>query len=213
MPKSKKHVSTKLSRHPELVRESEWLRVYRTNQNVLVEKSRFLEDGLVLKASELGKMWDTLSPQQKHDLCIAYHAKVEISKDDEKILNIIMEKGNEFTWSHIASVLTRHPDRERIAAFFISRIERQSPPLSNFFQAVETLGDSRLVPHLLKRYNQYRESGVSPKNKDRVLTIDYLTCCRTLGKLTGSRQYEREITEYIHAEDKLVRDTAKRLLE
>jgi hypothetical protein len=112
-----------------LVRESEWVRVYEVKPNVLAQTSKFLENGLELKADGFERMWAGLSLREKLDLCAAYSAKPTISAEDERVLNIVMEKGDDVTWSNIVSTLTRHSDRERVTAFVRTRIEKQSPPL------------------------------------------------------------------------------------
>jgi hypothetical protein len=108
-------------------------------------------------------IWDQLSLQEKLDLCAAYHAKPVITKEDEKILDIMMRKGDEITWSSIASVLARHTERHRVLAFVRDRIKTQTPPLANFYHAAELLGDSELVPQLLDKHREYERIGVSPR--------------------------------------------------
>jgi hypothetical protein len=202
-----------VNRRRRTVRESNWVRVEQTKDGLYVQSSKFLEAGVELSARGFGRLWAGLSPQERLDLCAAYHAKPTITNEDEEILSIIMRKGDDLTWSSIASVLTRHSNRRRVQGFIKSRIAKQAPPLSNFYHAAELLGDSALVPLLAKRHRAYQESAINPETGDRVLSIDYLTCCRTLWKLTGSREYEEMIVKYLSARDKFVSDCAKRLLQ
>ena len=196
----------------ELVRESEWLQIYRLNPNLWIQTSKFLAGGLELKADDFDHKWESLSARDRLDLCSAYIAKPQLSDEDEKILDIIMREGDEISWSHIVSVLVRHSDRKRVLAFIRERIQNQSPPLANFYQAAETLGDQGVVPQLQEKYRHYLEGGLTPKRGDRVLSIDYLVCARALWKLTGLQQYEELLKTYLQAADKFVRDSAKRLL-
>ncbi len=210
----KKRVKQDVNRshsHP-LVRESRWLRVYRGKPSLEILSSKFLEDGLELKAKDFEKTWADLSPQEKLDLCAAYRAKPRISEDDEKILEVIMRNGDDVTWRNIVSVLARLTDRAKVSLFIRERIAKQSPPVSNFYQAIETLRDLQAVPQLRLRYEQYKKLGVSPTSTDRTLCIDYLSCCSALRKLTGSQQYERSMEPFLQANDKFVRYSAKRLL-
>ena len=195
----------------ELVRESEWVRVYRTKPNVLEVSSRLLEDNLQPSSEGFEKKWGVLSSRERLDLCAAYQAKPALSEEDARILNVVMEMGDELAWANIVSVLTRHPDRNRVVAFIRDRLEKQSPPLANFYQAIETIGDQGSIPLLLGKYEQYLRSGVSPKSRDWVVCIDYLTCCRTLWKLTSLQEYKIALEGYLKADDKLVRDSAKRV--
>ncbi len=206
-------LSKSKNKRRQVVRESDWVRLYRSKPNLIVERSKFLEDGLQLSPTGFEQRWTGLSPQEKLDLCAAYHAKRAITSDDEKILSVIMRKGDDLTWSCIASVLTRHSDRRRVLVFIGDRIEKQSPPLANFYHAAEVLGDSTLVPQLVNRHKAFQEAAIDPENGDRILCIDYLTCCRSLWKLTGSRVYREPIEKYLLARDKFVKDCAKRLLQ
>lgn len=195
-----------------LVRESKWLRVYEVKPNVFKESSKLLEDGLELDPDEFDRTWPQLSPRERLDVCAAYRAKRQLSNDDERILNIIMERGDEVTWSNIASVLARHTDRGRVLSFLRDRIQEQHTGLANLFQTAETLGDKSSVPLLLEKYHGYRNIGLSPECSDQRSCVDYLACCKALWKLTGSAQYRKAIEEFIDTESKLLRDTAKRLL-
>ena len=195
-----------------LVRESEWVRIYRTKNNVLEVVSKFLEGNLQPTAAEFEKKWPVLSPEGRLDVCSAYQAKARLSEEDVEILNVIMMMGDELSWGNIVSVFARHPDRNRVIAFIRERLEKQSPPLANFYQAIETLEAKELIPKLLEKHKQYRRSGVSPKSQDRILCIDYLVCCKTVWKLTGIQDYKAELQEYLTSDDKVTRDFASRLL-
>jgi hypothetical protein len=200
------------SKRKGLVRESKWVRIYAAKPNVWIQTAKFLENGLGLTADEFEKMWAGLPLQEKLDLCAAYSAKPTISAEDERVLNIVMEKGDDVTWNNIVSTLTRHGDKERVTAFVRTRIEKQSPPLANFYQAVETLGDAQAIHQLQEKYQSYLDSGVTPETKDRVSGIDYLTCCRTLWKLTGSSEYKRSIDRFLTASDDVLKQCAARLV-
>lgn len=193
-------------------RESKWVRISSNNQSLYVQNSKFLEAGSELRASELEMIWGKLSLQEKLDLCAAYHAKPVITKEGEYVLDIVMRKGDEITWSNIVSVLARHTERHRVLAFVGDRIERQAPPLANFYHTAELLGDSALVPRLLEKHREYELVGISPESTDRIRSIDYLSCTAALWKLTRLHEYKKTIQNYLVAKDILVRDSAKNLL-
>lgn len=211
MARSKKNSPRTRSRC-ELVRETPWLRVYRDKSGVYVHEPKLREQPWV-NASDFETTWRELSDSQKLDLCIAYQAKVTISSDDEKVLDTIMRDGDDLTWRNIASVLTRYPDRMRVHLFLEDRVDKQAPPLANFYQAMETLGDRRAVPQLHKKYLQYRDSGLTRLDLDHVHCTDYLTCCRALWLLTGLLPYKESIADCLSSESRIIRDTARRLLE
>ena len=208
MPKRKAGKASGKRANP--VRESRWMRVYQVKPNLWSERSRFLTDGLQLKSDQFENLWKGLSPREKVDFCAAYSMKPVMTEDDEEILNYLIQNGDEDTWSSLAGLLTRHPDRKRILTFFQDRIEKQSPPIANFYQAMEMLSDTDAVEPLLRRYQRYHKEVVIGAN--RLLCIDYLTCCRTLWKLTGEEEYRQVIEEYLHSDDKFVGDAAKWLL-
>jgi hypothetical protein len=195
-----------------IVRESRWLRVREVKPNVFQVESKLLQDGLEPDPDEIDRTWSQLSQRDRLDLCHAYHAKRRITKDDERILNIMMERGDEFTWSELAGVLTRHSDRARVSAFLRKRAGEQPTLVANYYQALETLSDKEAVPVLVKRYEEYRSGGGTPDLADRARCLDYLTCCRTLWKLTGTSRYRRAIEEHVNAPSKFLRDLAGRLL-
>jgi hypothetical protein len=195
------------------VRESEWLRVRRVTPDLLEQTSRFLEPGFELKASGFEERWNTLSAQEQLDLCTAYHAKPTLSADDETILKFIMAHGNDLVWSSVVSVLTRLPSRYLVSEFVKSRIEKQREPLANFYHAAEILADHSLIPLLRRKYREYQDMGITPASEDQVLSFDYLTCCRTLWKLTGEQRYEQQIRMFSQARSKSLKDYSKHLLD
>jgi hypothetical protein len=197
----------------ELVRDSKWVRTYRDKPNVWTQTSKFLEGRVDLQAQEFESIWAKLSLREKLDVCTAYTAKAQISEEDEKILDVIMRKGDDVTWSNIVSVLTRHTDRERVSHFIRGRIQKQPPPLANFYQAVEMLGDTAAIPLLKKKHHGYGKKRLGPQSRDRISCIDYLTCSMTLWKLTGLQEYKQTIDRFVPAEDEFVKDCATRLLK
>jgi hypothetical protein len=196
-----------------IVRESRWLRVREVKPNVFSVESKLFQDRLEIDPEDFDRMWSQLSSRDLLDLCHAYDAKPEITKNDERVLNIMMEKGDEIIWRNLAGGLTRHSDRARVLAFLRSRIREQSSLVANYYRALETIGDKGSVPLLLQRYRAYRSGAEAPDLANEALCVDYLTCCRALWKLTGTARYRRAIAEHIDAEPKFLRDLARRLLE
>lgn len=196
-----------------IVRESRWLRVCEVKPNVFRVESKLLQDGLEPDPEEIDRTWSQLSQRDRLDLSHAYHAKRQITKGDEKILNLMMERGNEAVWRNLVSVLTRHSDRGRVLAFLRKRVEGQTAPAANYYQALETMRDGEAIPLLVRRYEEYRIGGRMPDLTDRALCVDYLTCCRTLWKLTGTARYRRALEEHVNAPSKFLRDLARRLLD
>lgn len=194
-----------------IVHNSEWLRVAEEKTNVRVETSRLLEPGVNLDPADIEKRWPGLSLREKLNLCAAYQAKPTITEQDEKLLDFIMREGDELIFSSIASVLTRHRDTHRVAAFICERIAKQAQPLANFYQAIEKLAYTQCIPQLLVKLKSLENAGVNPLGDNKLLSIDFLYCCRALWKLTGSVQYFNKIKEFTQSTDEIVRGAAKRL--
>jgi hypothetical protein len=203
-------MSQKKGRTRKNIRESEWLRVNQPRSNVRAEISKIVKE--VVDPVRVREIWPKLSPQEKLDLCVAYHSKLHITKADEEVLDLIMEQGDEPIWNSIASVLTRHTDGHRIAVFLSERIEKQTPPIGNFCHALEIIKAKESVPHLLKRLQEFEAVGASPSNPNRLLNFDYLYCCSALWKLTSSGDYANRVKPFLAADDDLVRSAAKRIL-
>ena len=198
----------------ELVRESRWEKVYRTGANTWTHQSKFLDPRFELKASDFEAIWPRMTQEERTEFCVAYRAKPAFTTEDEQILNVIMQTGNDVVWNSVASMLPRHPDRSRVLAFIRDRLQRQSPPLANFYSAIETLHDVGSLPVLRRKYGQYQsESKVTAETSDRVLCLDFLTCCRALWKLGGGAEYRQTIESFVSARDEFARNYAKVLLE
>lgn len=196
-----------------IVRESRWLRVREVKPNVFRVESKLGQYGLEPDPEEIDRTWSQLPQRDRLDLCHAYHAKGQITKADERILNVMMERGDEVIWRNLASVLTRHSDRGRVLTFLRKRAGQQATLVANYYQALETLDDKEAVQILARRYEAYRAGGGDvPNMAEEALAVDYLTCCRALWKLTGTARYRRAIEEHVNSSSTFLRDLAMRLL-
>lgn len=197
-----------------LVRESAWMRVYRAGPKVFIHDSKFLTDGLEVKAREFRKLWRNLGRQEKLEFCAAYRAKPKLTREDELILDFLMKQGDTSIWRAIISILPRHPRRKRVLTFIRRQVRKQPPPVASFFMALEVLRDVTSVPFLRRRHRQYVTSDrLTPRSSDWKSCIDYLHCCRALWRLTGHAEFKRAIADFGQSNNPVVRRFATELLK
>jgi hypothetical protein len=199
-----------------LIRESEWMRVYECeykSQKGMHFESKFLTDRIQVPAGSIIKRWPDLSLEERNEFANAFADKPELTHEDERILNFLMEAGEPITWMTIAPLLPRHRDRERVLRFVLEKIGGIQHHNANFFQALELMADKRALPALRADYDDYREAlgtglgSVSPPDY-----TDYLYCCAALWRISGSVEYKQVIEEALKSQDNSVRTTAEMLL-
>lgn len=193
----------------ELLRESRWARTYRFGGGTLFE-SKFDWDEAEISREEIERLWSNLSPAERLEFSTAYGFKPKVTAEDEKVLDFLMEAGDENVCGMIALLLTRHSNRERVVNFLLERATSPSPLAANYYQALEVIGDVRAIP-VLQRSREIHLKNIEGGSTDEVR--DYLVGCRTLWKLTGSEDYAAEIRKAMESADPAVSAHAKRLLE
>ncbi len=195
-----------------IVRESEWMTVYQQDTGELLYESKFLVGGVTVSADFLKQRWQDLPQREKYDFVQAFQAKPFLTPDDEEILDFLMDIRDINIWITISPLLPRHSSRQRVLDFLVNRIVAQEGPKANFYQAIEMLGDTRALNPLRDVYLNYREILNLPRRMEKLDCFDYLQCCRALWTLSGSREYEQELREFLTDDDEEVRRWAERLL-
>ena len=196
----------------ELVRETEWVRVYRVGK-ALGYESKCLSEGLQISATSIKSTWATLTIEEQLEFTIAFGAIPKLSAEDEEILNFLMEAEvrSEGVLSNLALQYSKHSDRERALAFLLGRIKPLERHCANYYQALELLKDARAIPPLRRAYDQYRR-GLEERELDSSELWDYLQCCRTLLVLDGSPEFENALREMLVHSNEDVRRWAAQLL-
>jgi len=193
----------------ELLKESRWARTYRFGDGTLFE-SKFARDEIQVSREEVERIWPDLSPDEKLEFAFAYGVKSTVTAEDEKVMDFLMEAGDEYVWSMIALLLARHSNRERVMSFLLERATSPSLLGANYYQALEILADMRAIP-VLQRAREIHLHHIDAGATDEI--HDYLVCCRALWKLEGSDAYAAEIREALRSADPAVSAHAKLLLE
>src|ERR1700674_2665329 len=91
-----------------VVKDSEWMTVYQQETGELQYESKFLIGGLEVSADSIKERWHSLSQRDKYDFVQAFQAKPEVTSDDERILDFLMEIGDHTMWETISPLLPRH---------------------------------------------------------------------------------------------------------
>jgi hypothetical protein len=198
----------------QVLRESEWMTVYKLEGGVSLHESKFLVQGLVVNARSIKARWQHFSQEEKYDFVRAYQAKAEVTPEDEEILYFLMDETDATIWISIAPLLNRHRNRNRILAFLLEKVQQPISPKANLYQALEALKDKQALPVLRENYARYNEY---LKDHDgfavKLDYLDYLQCCRTLLVLEGSKEFEEALKRFLSFRDESVRRWAEMMLK
>ena len=196
-----------------LVHESEWMRVYDSDRWGEVHESKFLTDRIQVSAESIVNRWGGLSLAEKLEFANAFAAKREVTPEDERILDFLMEVGDPPIWATVAPMLPRHTNRERVLAFLLRRLKDEGFSKANFYQSLELLKDKTALPALREDYQRYdsrlREHGKLQSESDY---LEYLSCCKALWVIDGSREYQEVIERQTKSEHEKVRVWADMML-
>lgn len=194
------------------VRETEWTRIYKSDYGY-VHVSKFLEGNVDVSAEAIRDRWPTFSFEQKLDFAQAFARGGKVTKEDEEILDFLMEVGEPFIWMEIALRLLDHRDKDRVLAFLLERIGDDYEHKGNFFQALGLMKDPRALPVLRTKFDSYRERlAASPAKVPPDEYRQYIICCQALWRISGSVEYKRIIEDALESQDELARRTAELVL-
>lgn len=176
----------------ELLRETRWSRTFRVDSRTLRQESRFLTEDLHIDPDEIEKAWKSWSAAERLDFAAAFAAKPQLTPDDHRMLLFLLDEGSSAEWNAIATRLPEHPSRERILTFLLEHL-RDSPPVANFIQALQLMGDSRAVKPLEQIYRRYE--GIELAHAE---LVDYISCLAALWRITGRTSYLEKLTSLAH---------------
>ncbi|HEY1800486.1 MAG TPA: hypothetical protein VGG46_06060 [Terriglobales bacterium] len=197
------------------MKETEWSRKFQVGPSRFEYESKFLNDGFHLEADDLITRWPNLTSAERHDFALAFQCKSGLSTNDERILTFLMQNGDEIVWMTIASMLCRHSDRESVIHFLLERIEKSSKSRTNYYQAIEILGDSRFLHVLEPQFESLQESMsvVKDTHDDYKTELEFIQLCRILWILTNDHRYEGAIRMFSNHRMEFVRQRVNQLLE
>jgi hypothetical protein len=207
----------------ELVRESEWVLIFKKNDHEY-HVSKFLDDTVSVDAASFRKRWPEMSSGARSEFCSAFNAKPTWTSDDTEILDAILEDGDDNLWWWLSLTLLKHPDRERIVNFLIERLS--DPTIShgggtlNYIQALGISGNRRAAAAIKPYYEEFKnalkvESQIGVPGDVFFGPIPYHAYFATAGamvKTDGSAEYENEIRQYFDHPSEQVRYWAENAL-
>lgn len=202
-----------IARRRQLIRESEWERIYQSDQWGRIHESKFLVDGIQVSAESIVARWPELSEAEKLEFASAFSVKPKVTPEDERILDFLMGVEEPHIWGTIAALLPRHSNRDHVLEFLLARVREESPMKPNYYQSLEELNDRRAVPVLRANFEHF-ESKLQAQGKLQTEDeyLDYLCCSRTLWVIDGSKEYQDSIRRQAESPDEKVRFWAERIL-
>jgi hypothetical protein len=201
-----------------LVKDTEWMRVYQTGPKSYHYESKFLTDGLQVSAPSLMTRWPSMTAKERLDFVQAYSAKGEFTSQDEAIIGLIMNDGDDYLSSALAQFMLRHSQRDKILGFLRERVQNYRENPANYIQALALAKDKDAVPLLTPFLTEYRRGAEKVTENEsapfeQVVPIaKYIWCCQALWQITGSQDYESEIRKYTVHPHNNVRTWAKTAL-
>src|SRR4051812_9844045 len=98
------------AQEPQLEKETEWTRVYKTGPKSYYRHSKFQDVGFQVAASEIRQRWPGMSERERVDFAQSLGSKREWTENETEILEIIMQDGSDQVWHNLGHTFLRHPD-------------------------------------------------------------------------------------------------------
>lgn len=193
----------KARKSAKLVKESEWMRVYELKPKYLHHESKFLSNEVRMTADSFVLRWPSMTANERLEFVLAYHAKRDFTRDDEQIVEIIMQDGDDHIWSNLALFMIRHPAPDRVLAFLRARLEAKPENPVNYIQALGEAKDHAAIQILQTYFDQVRPAAETERLAGASLepwgspSWRFLICCEALWKVSGSDVYENELRTYV----------------
>ncbi|MGB6475456.1 MAG: hypothetical protein WBF04_15500 [Candidatus Sulfotelmatobacter sp.] len=191
---------------------SEWFETGEFAGRTARHVSKFLRRDFNVPVKVVEERWPSWTAEERLIFAGAFSARFPHSDNDQRILDFLMQSGDTRIWRKIALPVARHRDRSCALRFLLARIAEAAPPLSNYYQAIQTLSASECVPALLDALSRHRqEVELHPSvqtSTEKLIYSDYLYCSATLFKITGQEVYRANITRMLEHGEEVVRQRA-----
>lgn len=186
-----------------LVKESEWMRVYELKPKYYSYESKFLSNEVTMSADSFVTRWPAMNASERLEFVLAYHAKGDFTDDDERIVQIIMQDGDDHIWSNLALFMVRHPKPDRVLRFLRGRLQAKPENPFNYIQALGEAKDRAAIEILQTYFDEFRPGAETERLSGALLeswnspSRRFLICCEALWKATGSVVYENDLRTYL----------------
>ena len=197
-----------------LIKEDRWSRLYDAGQFGFVFESKFRREGLSFSADQLASEWESWNDSERLRFANAYRQKPEITIDDERILEFLMQHGDGPVRATMAGCLTRHSNKEKVLELLLKELAAGPEFAPNFLHALTVLGDSRAIAAVREfRGRTLTQLEQSCEQPSRDLALALICACRTLWTLEGQSGYAGTIELYLDHPDEVVRGFARACME
>jgi hypothetical protein len=204
----------------DLLRESEWLREFKTGQKSVFSESKFISEGLQLSLRDFLGKWPLMNDGERIDFAHAYAAKPDMTQEDEKILHFLLDEGDDNICESLAQMMVRMSQPEPVIRFMIARLRTEIDEPANYIQALGLAKVTEAVPAILPYYRKYREAVEVEKTTGvpedvifgPVPYSRYIWCCEALWRITGAEEYASNIRGFLNHSHAQVRCWAEMAL-
>jgi hypothetical protein len=195
---------------PVVARENEWVRVYRVSSGLEFKDSKFLTGEAEFTADSVKQRWSGLSFEDKLEFTQAYIVKPNLSGEDQRIIDYLLDVADDNLAIVIAHLLPKFNNRDKALEFIKERITgKLESPLAGYFDALARMKDSALLPTLKSSLQKYRDAGKKLTSTGR---LNFLYCCYALWKIEETPVYKLSIEDLLTSDDDAVRLNAQRIL-
>lgn len=173
--------------------------------------SKFSKKDFTVSVTSIQERWASWTPDEKRKFAGAFgfSGRTQLTDNDQRLLDFLMENGDSQVWRAIAIVVARHRDRNRALNFLLTRVTDETDHLANYYQALGILSAPECVPTLTKSLSAHRrkvdlhtyEQGWG----DWSIYSDYLACSATLFRITGREEYRDNLKGMLQHPDETIR--------
>ena len=191
------------SKSAKLVKESEWMRVYELKPKYYRYESKFLSNEVTMSADLFVTRWPAMNANERLEFVLAYHAKGDFTRDDERIIEMIMRDGDDHIWSNLALFMVRHPEPDQVLGFIRGRLQAKPENPFNYIQALGEAKDRAAIEILQTYFDEFRAGAETERLNGALLeswnslSWRFLICCEALWKVTGSDVYKNDLRTYL----------------
>ena len=175
-----------------------------------VRVSCFLKGGVSISFPQIINEFPAWSDREKREFLGAYSLKPELTEEDERIIEFLMDSRDTSIWKRLAILSTRHPDKERVLDFLVGGLRTCPGSKANFLVALGLLNDPRAVQPLREVYAELKRALADDASPEAGLARfnDILCCSKSLHMLTGDSEYKRQMDDLLHHRSERVRKLA-----
>jgi hypothetical protein len=200
-----------INENPVLLRENEWVRVYRVSSGLEFRESKFLTGETSITTDLIVQRWDSMSADDKVEFIQAYVVKSTFSDTDQNVIDALLNLVNEQTALVLAHVLPKFNNRAKAMNFIKEHLARDPElPLASYFEAAARIKDQDSITVLRAKFDHYRKFA---KSLGRTGRLNLLYCSYALWKIAGVAEYEEVMREFLSSDDQTIKTNAQRLID